>query len=96
MRATVIVARADDLDCGGKVLRDAAFPRESNQSGVAEYLAAALQNGYLAAAVQTGSAPLSSATGMTCHVLTKHSIHARLPTLTGGLEVGNDLGAVAY
>ena len=32
------------LDCGGKVLRDAAFSlRIGNQSGVAEYLAAALQ-----------------------------------------------------
>ena len=32
------------LDCGGKVLRDAAFSlRIGNQSGVAEYLAAAVQ-----------------------------------------------------
>jgi hypothetical protein len=88
MRAKVIVAHANDLECGGKVnSATPLFPCESKQSGVAEYLAAA---------VQTGSAPLSLATGMTCHVLTKHTIHARLPTFTGGLEVGNDLGAVAY
>ncbi len=37
------------LDCGGKVLRDAAlFPANRKQSGVAEYLAAAVQTMSLA------------------------------------------------
>ena len=31
------------MDCGGKVLRDAALALKSGKSGVAEYLAAAVQ-----------------------------------------------------
>lgn len=50
----------------------------------------------LAAAFQTRSGRASCGTRMTCHVLTKHLIHSRLPTVTGGLEIINDLGAVAY
>jgi len=87
MRATVIVARADDLDCGDKVLRDAAFPGESKTKR---------RRGVPYRRTPSGFGPISYATGMTRHVLTKHTIHARLPTFTGGLEVGNDLGAVAY
>jgi len=33
------------LDCGGKVLRDAAFVLKSGEKRVAEYLAAAVQMG---------------------------------------------------
>jgi len=43
----VILAAAASLECGGKILRDAAFVRAilntQPKSGVAEYLAAALQ-----------------------------------------------------
>ena len=44
----MLFCRSFDLECGGKVLRDAAFIPDrcddQTKSGVAEYLAAALQS----------------------------------------------------
>ena len=43
-----------------------------------------------------GSAPSSRSTGVACDVLAQHTIHARLPTFTGGLEVRQDFWAIAH
>ena len=43
-----------------------------------------------------GSAPFLSATGMASHVLTKHPIHSRLPTLTRRLKILHNFRTIAH